>query len=172
MGHATSSGRSATSVLGNNDKVPTRDEIASGTATYGGLPVRLNVEMHADAHNLTSLIEVSNKFFEHPLEGQRYILNHEVAHNWADELMAQNTGRWQKFTSAFIQEKPVPKGSLAWDRGQRTYYEGLYGDIGAIAASETVTRAMTEYLDNPARLRSRSKAAYNEIRRFVRGKVK
>ena len=171
MGHATGSGRSASSVLGQNNRVPSREEISSGSATYGGLPVRLNVDMSADAHNLTSLIEVSNKFFDHDPETQRHILNHEVAHNWADELMAQNSGRWQKFTSAFIQQKQVPKGSLAWERGQRTYWEGLYGDIGAIAASETVTRAMTEYLDNPRRLRSRSRKAYNEIHRFVKSKI-
>lgn len=170
MGHATSSGRTADSVLGNNDRVPTRDEITSGTATYGGLPVRLNVDMSADAHNLDSLIEVSNKFFDHPADIQRYILNHEVAHNWADDLMAQNSGRWQQFTSAFITEKQVPPSSSAYARGQRTYWEGLYGDIGATAASETVTRAMTEYLDNPARLKSRSRAAYNEIRRYVRSR--
>lgn len=156
-------------VLGKNSRVPTEDDIRSGNATYGGLPVKYH-DMGADARNMDSEIWVSSKFFDHPSDTQRHILNHEVAHNLSDDMMSQNSGRWQQFSSSFIQEKKVPETAPAYKAGQRTYWEGLYGDIGAIALSETVTRAITEYLDNPDKLKSRSTKAYNEVRKYMRSR--
>lgn len=158
----------ATSFLGQNNKVPSEEEIKSGSATYGGLPVKY-VPGNEDARNHTTFISVTNKFFNHSYKTQQHILNHEVAHNFSDDLMSKNTGRWNEFASAFIEEKKVPEDSLAWKQGRRTYWEGLYGDIGAIALSETVTRAITEYLDNPDRLKERSIRAFEEIDKYMRG---
>lgn len=156
------------SVLGRNSKVPTEDEIKMGFGQYGGLPVRYEPRMSADARNHTTEIAVSDKFFQHDYETRKHILNHEVAHNYSDEMISENSGRFQQFSSAFIQQKKVPEGSQAYKNGQRTYFEGLYGDIGATAIVETTTRAITEYLDDPARLRRRSRRAYNEVNRFMK----
>lgn len=153
----------ANSVLGRNMSVPTEDDIKNGTASYGGLPVKYDPKQTAEARNWTFYITVSDKFFGHDTETQRHILNHEVAHNLSDKIMGANTGRWSEFSKAFITEKNTPESSTAYARGQRTYWEGLYGDIGATALSETLTRAITEYLDDPDRLRNRSEAAFNEI---------
>ncbi len=160
---------SATSFLGKNNKVPSEEDIKEGNAYYAGLKVVYDPRAKEDASNWTTFIKVTDKFFEHPYKTQQHILNHEVAHNFADDLMRKNTGRWNEFASAFIKEKKVPEGSMAWERGQRTYWEGLYGDIGAIALSETVTQAIVEYLDNPDRLKQRSKEAFNEIDNYMRG---
>ncbi len=154
-------------VLGKNSKVPSIDEVKQGRAVYGGLPVIFK-DMDAEARNVTTQIWVSKKFFEHPPDGQKHILNHEVAHNLSDEMMAKNAGRWKEFTGAFITEKKVPETSPAYKQGMRTFWEGLYGDIGATAASETVTRAVTEYLDDPEKLRSRSRKAFEEVERFMK----
>lgn len=172
MGGRGSAGtRGSTATLG-SARVPTRDEILSGKATYGGLPVKYHAELTADAENFTTEIWVSDKFFEHPENIQQHVLNHEVAHNLSDELMAEHTGDWQSFTSKFIVEKEVPKTAPAYASGQRTYWEGLYGDIGSSAIKETTTRAITEYLDNPARLKERSAEAYKEIDRFVKRRAR
>jgi len=162
---------SASSSLGKNNAVPSYEEIIDGTATYGGLPVKYNPGMSADARNRDTFIEVSDKFFNHPYDVQVHILNHEVAHNLSDDLMYEHSGDWNEFASAFITEKPVPETSLAYKRGQRTYWEGLYGDIGATSLSETTTRAITEYLDDPDRLLRRSEDAYNIIYEFMKRKL-
>ena len=154
--------------LGKNNRVPSYEEIVDGTATYGGFPVRYNPRMSAEAHNLTTFIEVSDKFFDYGESGQQHILNHEVAHNLSDDLMYEHSGDWNEFASAFITEKHVPETSLAYERGQQTYWEGLYGDIGATALSETTTRAITEYLDDPDGLKRRSLEAYEVIDEFMR----
>lgn len=158
----------STSFLGQNNKVPSEEDIKSGNAYYAGLKVVYDPNAKEDASNWTTFIKVTDKFFAHDNKTQQHILNHEVAHNFSDDLMSKNTGRWNEFASAFIKEKKVPEGSMAWERGQRTYWEGLYGDIGAIALSETVTRAITEYLDNPDRLKQRSQMAYDEIDKYMK----
>jgi hypothetical protein len=116
-------------------------------------------------------IWVSDKFFDYDEPMQKHILNHEVAHDFSDELMREHAGDWQKFATYFIREKDTPPKSPAYERGQRTYWEGLYGDIGAIALSETLTRAIAEYFDDPNRLRQRSSDAYSIIDEFVKRKL-
>lgn len=165
-------GYGATRTLGNAGSVPQREDIESGNAEYGGIPLRYHPEIDNEASNYTTEIWIGKKFFDYPKETQQHILNHEVAHNWSDEMMAQHSGDWNTFASKFIQEKEVPKSSAAYQQGRRTYFEGLYGDIGGTALSETTTRAITEYLDNPQRLRERSEAAYREVDRFVKRKLK
>ena len=169
-GRAGGTAASGADVLASGAAVPTREEVLGGKATYGGITVKYDSKMSADARNMTTEIHVSPKFFEHPVSTQRHILNHEVAHNLSDDMMFRNSDRWQAFSGKFIKEKEVPKGSLAYERGQRTYWEGLYGDIGATALSETVTRAITEYLDAPTALRNRSKEAFNEIRKYMKSR--
>ena len=172
MGSRGNSGlRGATAILGSSH-VPTRDEITLGDATYGGLPVLYHPEINSEARNLTTEIWVSDKFFKQPKNIQQHILNHEVAHNLSDEMQMEHYGDWNKFSSNFIEEKPVPETSLAYQRGQRTYWEGIYGDIGATAVNETTTRAITEYLDNPAGLRARSKKAYKVVDEFMKRRRK
>ena len=157
--------------LGKNSALPSKDEIMSGNATYAGLPIEYHPEMSHDACNMDYRIWVSDKFFGYDEPMQKHILNHEVAHDFSDELMREHAGDWQKFASYFIQEKDTPPKSPAYERGQRTYWVGLYGDIGAIALSETLTRAITEYLDDPNRLRQRSNDAYSIIDEFVKRKL-
>ena len=158
----------ATSFLGKNNIVPTKEDIVQGKASYGGIPIVYSPTLKADAENYTTKIYVSPKFFSHPYGVQQHILNHEVAHNLSDQLIKQHSDDWKEFCSRFIQEKPVPISSSAHKNGQRTYWEGLYGDIGATALSETLTRAITEYLDDPERLMDRSEQAYQEIDTFMK----
>lgn len=165
------SARSADSILGSNDVVPTKDQITSGNASYGGIPLKYKPGMHAEAENYTKEIWVSNKFFDLSPENQRHVLNHEVAHNYADDLMGKNTGNWNEFADKFIKEKNVPVNSPMYKNGVRTYWEGLYGDIGATSLSETVTRAITEYLDNPSALRNRSTEAFDVIDNYMLGRT-
>lgn len=150
--------------------VPSEEEIKMGIATYGGIQIQYNPNMDADARNQTTRILVSDKFFSHDEATKRDILTHEVSHNLSDKLIERNSSDWDRFSNAFVTEKPVPKGSAAWERGQRTYIEGLYGDIGSTAIVETTTRAITEYMVNPERLRSRSQSAYNIVNKFMRGR--
>ena len=159
----------ANSSLGKNNTVPTYEDIVYGIepVTYGGLPVKYNPNMHADARNRDTFIEVSDKFFNYSYEQQQHILNHEVAHNLSDRLMSEHSGDWNEFASKFIKEKQVPETSDAYKRGMRTYWEGLYGDIGATSLSETTTHAIVEYFDDPNRLLKRSKEAYDIIDEFV-----
>lgn len=165
------SARSADSILGSNDVVPTKDQITSGNASYGGIPLKYKPGMHAEAENYTTEIWVSSKFFDLSPENQRHVLNHEVAHNYADDLMGKNTGNWNEFADKFIKEKNVPVDSPMYKNGARTYWEGLYGDIGATSLSETVTRAITEYLDNPSALRNRSAEAFDVIDNYMLGRT-
>ena len=162
---------SSDTYLGHNSQLPTKAEICSGNATYGGLPIEYHPNMSAEARNMDFRIWVSDKFFNLDDATQRHILNHEVAHDFADMLMAEHTGDWQQFASFFIQEKEYPKTSSGYAQGYRTYWEGLYGDMGAIALSETLTRAITEYLDNPHRLKQRSHNAYTIIDEFLKRKL-
>lgn len=163
----------ADTILGKNANVPTKDDILSGNATYGGLPVEYSNNLGhggADAENLTDRILVSDKFFEHPKDIQRHILNHEIAHNLSDEMITENAGNFRAFSSVFLQEKKVPETAPAYKEGKRTYIEGLYGDMGANAIHETTTRAITEYLDDPQRLKNRSKKAYNVVNKFMKNR--
>ena len=86
-------------------------------------------------------------------------------------MMDEHIGDWKEFCSKFIQEKEYPESSDAYKRGSRTYWEGLYGDIGAISLSETLTNAIVEYFDNPNRLKQRSMDAYNEIDKFMKNRI-
>ena len=150
-------------------RVPSESDIKTGNATYGGIPIVYNPNKQNEASNLTSSIEVGDQLFQQSASGQREILNHEVSHNYSDDMIARYATE-RGFMDAFVQERPVPQGSAAWERGQRTYRMGLYGDIGATALVETTTLAIQEYISNPEALRQRSAAAYGFVRRFVRGR--
>jgi hypothetical protein len=127
--------------------------------------------MSAEARNMDHLIWVSDKFFDLDPATQKHVLNHEVAHDYSDILMKEHTGDWKDFCSVFITEKAYPPKSPGYMQGKRTYWEGLYGDIGAIALSETLTHAICEYFDDPNRLRSRSMDAYKIIDDLVKRKL-
>lgn len=163
--------KNADSVLGKNAQMPTREMIESGQASYGGLPIKYDPNMSAEARNMGTEIRVSKKFFDADDATQKHILNHEVSHGWSDELMAEHSGDWQEFASKFVKEKEYPKNSDAYRSGKRTYQEGLYGDIGATSLSETTTRAITEYLDDPDALMRRSPEAYEAIKEFVERRI-
>lgn len=156
-------------ILSAGYNVPDEYDIRFGNAIYGGLPVKYDARLKADAENLTFEIHVSDKFFEHPENIQRHILNHEVAHNLSDKMIESNASRFTEFSSAFLTEKEVPKTSQAYKNGQRSYFEGIYGDMGSNAIHESATRAITEYLENPTRLKQRSEKAYREVRKFMKG---
>lgn len=158
-------GRGGSSGMGKG-AVPSESSIKGGQAEYNGLPVKYDVNLENEASNHYSYITVGDKFFRLDAESQRSVLNHEVAHTISDDMILDNSGN-QSFIRAFVQEKSVPVGSTAYNRGQRTYFEGLYGDIGATALVETTTRAITEYLNNPSSLRKRSQRAYDEVRKYM-----
>lgn len=158
----------STSIIG--DTLPSDEDIKSGNASYHGLKIKYKPNMSAEAQNLTTEIWVSDKFFNYENEIKQHILNHEVAHNLSDELQSEHYSDWVDFCSNFIYEKQVPETSSAYKNGQRTYWEGLYGDIGATAINETTTRAITEYLDDPDSLKRRSANAFDIIDKFMRKK--
>lgn len=160
--------RNSTSIIG--DTLPSDEDIKSGDASYHGLKIKYKPNMSAEAQNLTTEIWVSDKFFNYENEVKQHILNHEVAHNLSDELQSEHYSDWVDFCSNFIYEKQVPETSSAYKSGQRTYWEGLYGDIGATAINETTTRAITEYLDDPDSLKRRSANAFDIIDKFMRKK--
>ena len=160
-------GNSGALNMGKLDRVPSETDIKMGTAKFGGIPVYYSNERDNEADNHYNYINVHDKFFQLDEEARRTILTHEVAHTYADDMIAQNAAR-SEFMRAFITQKPVPVGSAAYERGQRTYMEGLYGDIGSTALVETTTRAIVEYTQSPETLMQRSPAAYREIRRFLR----
>lgn len=161
----------ANTYLGGNSELPTKADIISGNATYGGLPIEYYPNMTAEARNMDHLIWVSDKFFNLDPATQKHVLNHEVAHDYSDMLMKEHTGDWNDFCSVFITEKAYPPTSTGYKQGKRTYWEGLYSDIGATALSETLTHAICEYFDDPNRLRSRSSIAYNVIDEFIKRKL-
>lgn len=129
-------------------QIPSEEDIKSGKASWRGMPIRYNASLPNEAQNLTDFMEVGPKFFE--AQNQDGILDHEVAHNIADRLMKQAAGEWKKATDIFIS-----KG------------EGLYGDLGANALSETLTHAITEYFSNPDALKARSSDAFNYIKEYL-----
>ncbi len=129
--------------------VPSEDDIKSGKASWRGMPIKYNASLPNEAQNLTDFMEVGPKFFES--QNQDGILDHEVAHNIADRLMKYAAGEWEKATDIFISNG-----------------EGLYGDLGASALSETLAHAVTEYFDNPDALKSRSEGAFNYIEEYLK----
>ena len=129
--------------------VPSEEDIKSGKASWRGMPIKYNASLPNEAQNLTDHMEVGSKFFE--AQNQDNILDHEVAHNIADRLMQYMTGTWEKASEIFMSNG-----------------EGLYGDLGASALSETLAHAVTEYFSDPDALKARSEGAFNYIEEYLK----
>ena len=129
--------------------VPSEDDIKNGKASWRGMPIKYNASLPNEAQNLTDHMEVGSKFFE--AQNQDNILDHEVAHNIADRLMQYMTGTWDKASEIFISNG-----------------EGLYGDLGASALSETLAHAVTEYFSDPDAFKARSEDAFNYIEEYLK----
>ena len=134
------------------------EDIKNGKGTYQGLPIKYIPSKSNEASNHTTYIEVGNKFFDLSVGGQRAVLDHEVAHNVSEDIIGSD---FENAAIIFLTKKVAPQGSA---RAGETYYEGIYGNIGATALSESVTEAVREYNNNPDDLRKRSESAYNFIK--------
>ena len=156
-----------------SESVPSEEEIKSGRATWRGMPIKYDASLYNEARNLTDYMAVGDKFFGADEGSQKYILDHEVAHNIADQIMYSMSDSWAKVADTFTIEKMLPKGANVSfyteedDDGNRWYREGLYGDLGATAVSETITQAITEYFNNPEGLFNRSGDAYGFIDKYL-----
>lgn len=133
----------------NSDSVPLEDEIKSGSAVWRCMPIKYDPSLDHEAENKTDYMKVGDKFFE--AKNQDNILDHEVAHNIADRLMKYAANTWGKATDIFMSNG-----------------EGLYGDLGASAMSETLAHAVTEYFSDPDALKARSGDAFNYIEEYLK----
>jgi len=142
-----------------------RLDVEMGKVVYRGMRVRQSARVKGEGQNLHGEILLGEKFWDLSPKGQEHVLKHEWAHSVADDIMAENPKEVYA-PGVFIERKPYPKGHK---KEGEFYYEGLYGDVGGTALSETVTEAIVEYEDNPEALRRRSEKAFTfldiELRR-------
>ena len=158
---------------GLSQTIPSEEDIKGGKASWRGVPIQYDSALSGEARNLTDFMKVGPKFFGMDEEAQKYILDHEVAHNIADRIMDQATDEWEKVADIFAPKKLLPKGANPSfyteedNEGNRWYREGLYGDLGATALSETLTHALTEYFSNPDSFKKRSEGAFNYLEEYL-----
>lgn len=166
-------GRTPLELIDVNVPVPSEEEIKSGSATWRGMPIQYDAKLTGEARNLTDFMKVGSKFFDMDQESQKSILDHEVAHTIADQIMYAMTDNWAEVADKFTVEKMLPEGARVSfyteedDNGNKWYREGLYGDVGATALQETITRAVTEYFSNPDALQHRSSDAFGYIEKYL-----
>lgn len=144
--------------------IPSEEDIKSGKASWRGMPIAYDANQSAEGSNWTDFMKLGPKFFDLDDNGKRNVLDHEVAHTIADQIMKAAVNEWQAVTDIFAPEK-----ESRVDGEIKKYREGLYGDLGATALSETVTHALSEYFNNPNDLKQRSVEAYNYIENYVSG---
>lgn len=156
---------------------PTEELIKSGGASWRGMPIQYDANLKSEASNFSTLMKVGDKFFDLDEQSQIHVLNHEVAHNIADRIMKDAVSNWGYAVDLFAPEKRLPDSAKdrtfpfnvrTDENGNRWYREGLYGDLGATAFSETLTNAVLEYFDNPDRLKQRSEGAYEYIDSYLK----
>ena len=153
--------------------IPSEEDIKGGKASWRGLPIKYDTSLSGEARNLTDYMSVGDKFFTMDEDTQKNILDHEVAHNIADRIMSQTTDEWEKVANLFAPKKLLPKGANPSfyteedDEGNKWYREGLYGDLGATALSETLTHALTEYFNDPSAFKKRSEGAFNYLEGYL-----
>lgn len=156
---------------------PTEELIKSGGASWRGMPIQYDANLKSEASNFSTLMKVGDKFFDLDEQSQIHVLNHEVAHNIADRIMKEAVSNWGYAVDLFAPEKRLPDSAKERtfpfnvrtdENGNRWYREGLYGDLGATAFSETLTNAVLEYFDNPDRLKQRSEGAYEYIDSYLK----
>lgn len=156
---------------------PTEELIKSGGASWRGMPIQYDANLKSEASNFSTLMKVGDKFFDLDEQSQIHVLNHEVAHNIADRIMKEAVSNWGYAVDLFAPEKRLPDSAKdrtfpfnvrTDENGNRWYREGLYGDLGATAFSETLTNAVLEYFDNPDRLKQRSEGAYEYIDSYLK----
>lgn len=154
-------------------KIPSEDDIKGGKASWRGVPIQYDSALSGEARNLTDFMKVGPKFFGMDEDAQKSILDHEVAHNIADRIMSQATDEWEKVADIFAPKKQLPNGANPSfyteedAEGNRWYREGLYGDLGATALSETLTHALTEYFSNPDAFKKRDEGAFNYLEEYL-----
>ena len=162
----TQAAGSATASVDNLSKkianIPSEEDIKSGKASWRGMPIQYDANQEAEGSNWTTFMKLGPKFFDLDEDGQRNVLDHEVAHTIADQIMKAAVAEWQSIADIFIPEK-----ESTIDGETKKYREGLYGDLGATALSETVTHALSEYFSHPDALKQRSANAYDYIEKYV-----
>ena len=139
---------------------PIGGEPISQSLELPDLPVRYNPNLKNEASNKGDHIEVGDKFYQLSPEQQETILVHENAHNIADEYLFKQ-GHFEEIMNnkAFGETKTAPNG--------RTYWEGIFGDVGANSVVETFTEAIAVYKENPQWLQERHPQAYEYIKNNV-----
>lgn len=124
--------------------------------TLPDLPVRYNPDMKNEARNFTDHVEVGDKFNALDSEGQKAVMGHENAHNISNDYLFKK-GYFTDIlgNKAFGESKIAPDG--------RTYWEGIFGDVGATSVDETLTNTIAVYLRNPDWLKEMHPEAYDYI---------
>lgn len=139
--------------------LPSPEDIKSGNASWRGMPIKYDPNQLNEGSNHGTYMTLGPKYFDLDDNAKLDTLNHEVAHTLADRILATATENWNDVMSIFLKKVVNSDG--------KEYFEGLYGDLGATAGSETITRAVNEYFNDPTSLQSRSADAYNYIDQYV-----
>ena len=140
--------------------LPSEEDIKNGNASWRGMPIKYDVNQKNEGSNHGTYMSLGSKYFELDDSAKLDTLNHEVAHTLADRILATATENWNDVMSIFLKKMVNGNG--------KEYFEGLYGDLGATAGSETITRAVNEYFNDPASLQGRSTDAYNYIDQYIK----
>ena len=159
-----------------NRKAPSKESIQGGKESWHGIKLVYDPTMQNEARNLTSEIHVSDKFFTYSEEQQKHILDHEAAHNLSDEMISNVD--WNELQSTFLHKRTIDERAVDMAKaanlnvfededGSHYVYESIYGDLGSNAIHESTTQAITEFMDDPEKLKGRSEAAYNAVAKFL-----
>lgn len=141
---------------------PVRRALKQSEVDFPDLPIK-KANIKNEARNKGTHIEVGEKFEALSPEHQQSILVHENAHNLSNKHLFED-GKFQDILNnkAFGETKITSDG--------RTYWEGIFGDVGATSVDETLTEAIAIYKRNPEWLLERHPKAYAYIKNNVMSK--
>jgi hypothetical protein len=139
--------------------VPVRRALKQSEVDFPDLPVK-KANIKNEARNKGTHIEVGEKFEALSPEHQQSILVHENAHNLSNKHLFED-GKFQDILNnkAFGETKITSDG--------RTYWEGIFGDVGATSVDETLTEAIAIYKRNPEWLIKNHPEAYEYIKKNI-----
>lgn len=139
-----------------------RKPLKKGEVDFPDLPVK-KTNIKNEARNQGTYIEVGEKFEALSPEHQQSILVHENAHNLSNKHLFED-GKFQDILNnkAFGETKTTSDG--------RTYWEGIFGDVGATAVDETLTEAIAIYKRNPEWLLENHPKAHEYIKKNIMSK--
>ena len=141
-------------------KALTVEDITTTKFTYMGQPVRYDSNYKGEGRKWQGRIDVGVNFFKHSKESQQNILNHEISHDISESIL--------KSTDNFIEAKDAKFLGQTKTTNGKTYWEGIFGDIGSNSVDETVTDLIQIYYSNP----TNAKAKYPEAIKWLESKLK